>query len=120
MIDHEIALYLGRGALGKRVDGEGLISEIVTSGFRTVSIDVYKGRQNWTAAYRPLKYIKKPPSKLDMNVKHLGLMTMFEPDRYGYRGAIKYGMKAFLGNHGHGLIPNSAIYCGDYAFIAQV
>jgi hypothetical protein len=39
---------------------------------------------------------------------------------YNYRGAIKFGLRAFFNDHSPDLVPNSAMYAGNRIFIAQV
>jgi hypothetical protein len=94
--------------------GDGLISEIVTSGTRLVPIETYKGRHFRVAAYR--HYGKAPNTVEEM------IAEMHEADGrpgYSYFGAFKAGLRALIGRHRDALTPNSLILEGYITFIAQ-
>jgi hypothetical protein len=103
-----VALYIG--------DGE--IHESVTSGLRRGPLELYKGRHYWIAAYRHIGAINSPRTADQARATVASLS--FRPDRYNYRGAIKFGLKAFLNDHSHDLVPNSAMYMGNRVLIGQV
>jgi hypothetical protein len=95
-------------------NGDGFIGESVTSGTRYVPVTIYKGRQNWVAAFR--------------NVHNKGQVAIAQakqqldkPHRtgYNYKRAIWAGTKAFFGNHDGAETPNSMIYQGVYYCIGQ-
>lgn len=95
----------------------GEIWESVLSGIRTVPIETYKGRRYWIAAYRLSAAIEKP---ITVEQAQVAVRSHpFKMNRYNYYGALKYGLKAFLQDHSHNLVPNSNIYQGNYVLIAQ-
>jgi hypothetical protein len=97
---------------------EGEIWESVLSGIRTVPIETYKGRRYWIAAYRLIEAIEKP---ISAEKAHAVVSSHpFRLNSYNYYGALKHGLKAFLQDHSHGLVPNSKIFQGNYVLIAQV
>jgi hypothetical protein len=94
--------------------GDGIISEIVTSGMRMVPLEIYKGRRYRVAAYR--HYGKLPNTTEEM------LAEMRATDGrpgYSYLGAIHAGLKAFVGRHRESATPNSLVLGGLLTFIAQ-
>jgi hypothetical protein len=94
--------------------GNGVISEVVTSGTRMVPIETYKGRHYRVAAYR--HYGKSPNTIEEM------LQEMKATDGqtgYDYLGALKAGVKALFGRHQDAYTPNSHILSGYLTFIAQ-
>lgn len=105
-----VALYVG--------DGE--IAEWGTTGFRRGPIENYKGQQNWTACYRHIDTVKNPPSTAKARKAIESDPRNVPSGGYNYRGALWYGVRAFLGDHKLGLTPNSLIYQGLYVLIAQV
>lgn len=100
--------------------GDGEIWESVTSGIRHCSIDVYKKRRYWVAAYRHIDAVEKPRSKAEIVEAVAKGNSRFRLNSYNYRGALKFGWKAFRGDHSHGLTPNSGILLGNLALVAHV
>jgi hypothetical protein len=96
--------------------GNGEIVESVTSGIREAPLSIYKGRHYWIAAYRHIQTIGR--SDLPTPTKEWGLKRF--RDGYNYRGAIKYGIRSFVNDHSHALVPNSMIYCGMWKLIDHV
>lgn len=94
--------------------GDGMISEIVTSGSRMIGIDVYKGRHYRVAVYR---HYGKPPDTVEEMVE--GMRREDGKLGYSYAGAILAGIKAFRGKHIEAMAPNSLILAGALAFISQ-
>lgn len=102
-----MALYLG----------DGQIQEMVTSGLRRCSINIYRTRSRWVAAYRTAKTVDTlPDPKLFFDECDRQLS---EPARYAYKKVIYYGLRSFFGDHSHDWVPNSVIYSGRFFFIAQ-
>ena len=96
---------------------EGQIWESVLSGIRTVPNEAYKDRQHWVGLYRR---IENMDNHITAEQAEAAVRShKFKPNRYNYRGALKFGFKAFLGDHSHALVPNSQIYQGTYVLIAQ-
>lgn len=97
--------------------GNGQIQEMVTSGLRRCSIDIYKTPSRWVAAYRTPKTVETLP---DQKVFFDALDSQLaEPARYAYKKVIYYGLRSYFGDHSHDWIPNSLIYSGRFFFIAQ-
>jgi hypothetical protein len=94
--------------------GEGIIHEIVTSGTRMISIDVYKGRHYRVAVYR---HYGKPPDTVEEMLE--GMRREDGRTGYSYFGALLAGIKAFRGKHVEAMAPNSLILAGPLAFITQ-
>lgn len=99
--------------------GEGEIWESVTTGIRQGPIEIYKGRRYWVAAYRHIDAVTKPRTKEEISEAVAAGSKRFRPNSYNYRGALKFGWKAFRGDHSHGLTPNSGILLGAFALVAQ-
>ena len=97
--------------------GDGEIWESVISGIRNAHVGIYKGQRYRVAAYRHYEVQKKPRSIEDARTAVRAIR--FRPNAYNYRGALKFGWKAFRGDHGHGLTPNSGILQGIWILIAQ-
>jgi hypothetical protein len=97
---------------------KGEIWESVLSGIRNVPIETYKARNYWVAAYRLIEAIENPVTA--ERAQAAVRTKRFRPNKYNYRGALKYGFKAFLQDHSHNLVPNSSMYQGNYVLIAQV
>ncbi len=97
--------------------GDGEIWESVTSGIRRGPLQIYKGRRYRVAAYRHYECLKTPRTAYEANAAVKA--RRFRPNAYSYRGALKFGWKAFRGDHSHGLTPNSSILQGIWAFVAQ-
>jgi hypothetical protein len=99
--------------------GEGRIAESITSGLRYAPLDVYRGQQNWVACYRRIEFMNTSPS-VEMT-ENIAKATAEEfAQGYSYLKASWYGLRAFLGDHSHALVPNSMIFQGDYVLIAHV
>jgi len=98
--------------------GNGEIHESVTSGLREGPLELYKGRQYWIAAYRHVGAIAKPRSIEE--VRATVASSPFRRDGYNYRGAIRFGIRAFFNDHSPDLVPNSAMYAGNRILIGQV
>ena len=99
--------------------GGGEIAESTTSGLRRTSLDVYRGQQYWVANYRHIGSIDRP--RMEEQTKQ-DVEAIFKQavQGYNYRKAFWYGVRAFLGDHSHALVPNSMIYQGLYSLIAHV
>jgi len=102
------AIYVGRGE----------IWESVTSGIRNGPIELYKGQRYWVGAYRHCNALKKP-STLE-EVEAAVRSHQFRPNAYNCRGALKFGWKAFRGDHSHALTPNSTVLQGNLVLVAHV
>jgi len=94
----------------------GEIWESVTSGVRRVSIDVYKGRRYRVGVYRHVSAMENAVTA--ERAIEIASSHPFRPNSYNYAQAIRYGIKSFVGDHGHALVPNSMIYQGVYVPIA--
>lgn len=94
--------------------GDGIISEIVTSGTQMVPLNIYKSRRYRVAAYR--HYGKLPNTTEEMIAE-----MRAEDGRpgYSYLGAIHAGLLAFVGKHREAHTPNSLVLGGLITFIAQ-
>lgn len=97
--------------------GRGEIWESITSGIRNGPIELYKGRRYWVAAYRHCDVIKKPRTEQEVEAAVHG--HRFRSNAYNYRGALKYGWKAFRGDHSDGLTPNSTVLQGNLVLVAH-
>lgn len=97
-------------------EGDGIVQEVVTSGYRRGSVDVYKSPRFWVAAYRHVehqKLVELPlPTYDDFRRRY--------KDGYSYIGALRHGVRAFGHNHTSALVPNSFIYCGRFALVDHV
>lgn len=98
--------------------GNGEIWESVTSGVRTCSVDVYKGRQFRVGAYRHIGLLNE--TKTYEQALAVVSTPLWRPGTYNYRCAAWHGTKSFFGFHEHALVPNSFIYQGIYSFLRQV
>ena len=95
-------------------DGAGHIGESVTSGHRYVSLDVYKSRQYWVAAYRNVH------TKDSVTVeKAKSILKKPHQPGYNYLGAAWAETKAYFGNNEGAETPNSMIYQGLYYCVGQ-
>jgi hypothetical protein len=92
--------------------GDGEMWEIVTSGERVVPISTYKGREFRTAVYRTFFPPPKPWAEALKEMQGRGI-------GYDYLGAIQHGVRSFFGEHDDSQAPNSLIYQGRLALIAQ-
>jgi hypothetical protein len=98
--------------------GNGIIWESTTKGIRNISIDVYKHRRFFLGGYRHIDLMNTTLWSEDANRKASN--HNFRENSYNYFGAIKYGLKSFVGDHSHNLVPNSAIFQGNLVRIALV
>jgi hypothetical protein len=97
--------------------GGGEIWESVTAGIRNGPIEMYKNRRYWVAVYRHCDVVKKPRTaqEVDAAVRR----HRFRANAYNYRGALKYGWKAFRGDHSHALTPNSTVLQGNLVLVGH-
>jgi hypothetical protein len=97
--------------------GRGEIWESVTSGIRNGPIEMYKGRRYWVAAYRHCDALKNPRS--EQEVEDGVHAHPFRSNAYNYGAALRYGWKAFRGDHTHSLTPNSTVLQGNLVLVAH-
>jgi hypothetical protein len=95
--------------------GNGEIHESITSGIRRGSIELYRSRANWVAAYRHTELENDPRTYEEA----LAATEINWRPGYNYRKAIYYGARSFFGDHDHALVPNSIVYQGHMSLIAH-
>ena len=112
-LDDRVSRFIARATHGPwshvaMYEGNGQISESVTSGMRWVPLETYKGSKFWIGAYR---HVSAKGRKNLVVLPEKEIRQRFK-DGYNYRGAIAYGIRSFCNDHSHELIPNSMIYGG--------
>jgi hypothetical protein len=77
-----------------------------TEGRGNGPIELHRGRRYWVAAYRHSDALKKPRTEQEVEA---AVRPPIQVECLQLSGALKYGWKAFRGDHSHALTSNSTV-----------